>query len=140
MTTANVYKTGVTYREIAWIHFTPYFIMSDFTLSAARQTLSIAANLEPSIAFGMWELAEKYQNGCCNTGISPSDFETHLFRSYGITDYLLSVILVDGETGNIPFNQEYADSSDDDETYFGVLQEILSILWSKSQQYLAIQV
>ena len=114
--------------------------MSDFTLSAARQTLSIAANLEPSIAFGMWELAEKYQNGCRNTGISPSDFETYLFRSYGITDYLLSVILVDGETGNIPFNQESADSSDDDETYFGVLQDILSILWSKSQQYLAIQV
>ena len=114
--------------------------MSDFTLSAARHTLSIAANLEPSIAFGMWELAEKYQNRCRNTGISPSDFETHLFRSCGIADYLLSVILVDGETGNIPFNQESADSSDDDETYFGVLQDILSILCTKSQQHLAYQV
>ena len=114
--------------------------MSDFTLYAARQTLSIAADLEPSIAFGMWELAEKYQNGCRNTGISPSDFETHLIRSYGIADYLLSVILVDGEIGNIPFDQESADAADDDKIYLGLLQDILSILWTKSQQYLAVEV
>jgi len=120
--------------------FCPVFIVSDFTLSAARHTLSIAANLEPSIAFGMWGLAEQYQNRCRNTGISPSDFETHLFRSYGIADYLLSVILVDGEIGNITFDQESADSSDDDEEYFDVLQDILSIMCTKSQQYLAVEV
>jgi len=80
----------------------------------------------------MYKLAAHYISVNSGDGVSPSEFEDYLIRDFGISDYLIATIILDGEIGNIEIA---AESVEEEEEILQNLRAIDAILWGKYQEH-----
>ena len=109
--------------------------MSDFTYADSLESLFIAQEVEPRVAHGMWEVTRKYEDKYADSGVSPSDLEDHLSHEFGVSDYLISTILLDGEISNIQFEETEDSTPEEEELFYKTLKLVDLILWGKFQDF-----
>jgi hypothetical protein len=102
-----------------------------FTLADTVEGLLIAHEISAKDAYGVHELAGNYHHEHRNSGVSPSDFQDLLKREFGISDYLIATIVLDGEIGNVEYDE---DNEEEAEQIVANLRAIDAILWGKHQQ------
>lgn len=96
--------------------------------------LFIAQEISPNIAYGVHELAAEYVAKHSKPGVSPSEFQDYLFNEFGISDYLIATIILDGGIGNVEIEPELEGTKGENE-FLDNLKSIDAIIWGKYQQY-----
>lgn len=103
------------------------------TLSDTIESLYIAQEISVLDAYGIHELAGDYiRQHERGGGVSPSDFQDLLIREFSISDYLIATIVLDGEIGNVEYEEN---DEGDEEQILSNLRSIDAIIWGKHQQH-----
>jgi hypothetical protein len=103
-----------------------------FTLSDTIESLLISHEISAKGAYDIHELAGDYNYRRRNSGVAPSDFQDLLESKFGISDCLIATILLDGEIGNVEYDE---DDEEESEQILVNLRAIDAILWGKHQQH-----
>lgn len=102
-----------------------------FTLSDTVEGLLIAHDISTMDAYGIHELAGNYNYKHQDSGVSPSDFQDLMEHEFGISDYLIATIVLDGNIGNVEYDE---DNEEEAKQIVANLRAIDAILWGKHQQ------
>ena len=66
-----------------------------------EKTLTTAKSITETDLKKMYQLSDMYMHRCGGDSVSPSDFDDLLSSEMGWSDYTISIMVLDGECGNL---------------------------------------